>query len=51
MRKAPPSPDRLISADSGLPSLDVAMATPPSAKPLSTRADLPWEPAILRKSS
>ncbi len=51
LRKAPPSPDQLISADSGLPSLDVATATSPSAKPLPTRADLAWERAILRKSS
>ncbi|MBI1857072.1 hypothetical protein HY003_01505 [Candidatus Saccharibacteria bacterium] len=50
-RKAPPSPDQFISAGSGLSSLDVAMATSPSAKPLPTRADLAWERAILRKSS
>ncbi|MBI1857353.1 dihydrofolate reductase [Candidatus Saccharibacteria bacterium] len=49
--KAPPTPDQLISADSGLSSLDVAKATSPSVKPLSARADLPWERAILRKSS
>ncbi|MBI1856756.1 hypothetical protein HY003_01780 [Candidatus Saccharibacteria bacterium] len=51
LRKAPPSPGQLISAGNGLSSLDVVMATSPSAKPLSTRADLPWERAILRKSS
>ncbi len=51
LRKAPPSPDQFISADSGLSSLDVAMATSPSVKPLPTRADLAWERAILRKSS
>ncbi|MBI1856904.1 hypothetical protein HYS01_01390 [Candidatus Saccharibacteria bacterium] len=45
--KAPPSPDQLISSGSGLPSLDVAMATSPSVKPLSARADLPWERMIL----
>ncbi|MBI1856795.1 TlyA family RNA methyltransferase [Candidatus Saccharibacteria bacterium] len=49
--KAPPSPDQLISSGSGLPSINVAKATSPSVKPLSTRADLPWERAILRKSS
>ncbi|MBI1856754.1 hypothetical protein HY003_01790 [Candidatus Saccharibacteria bacterium] len=49
--KAPPSPDQLISSGSGLPSFDVAKATSPSVKPPSTRADLPWERAILRKSS
>ncbi|MBI1857082.1 UDP-N-acetylmuramoyl-L-alanine--D-glutamate ligase [Candidatus Saccharibacteria bacterium] len=51
LRKAPPSPDQLISAGSGLSSLDVAMATSPSVKPLSARADLAWERTILRKSS
>ncbi|MBI1857141.1 16S rRNA (adenine(1518)-N(6)/adenine(1519)-N(6))-dimethyltransferase [Candidatus Saccharibacteria bacterium] len=51
LHKAPPSPDQLISSGSGLPSFDVAKATSPSVKPLSTRADLPWERAILRKSS
>ena len=49
--KAPPSPDQLISADSGLSSLDVAKAPFSLVKPLSTRADLPWERAILGKSS
>ena len=49
--KAPPSPDQLISADSSLLSLDVAKATSLSVKPLSTRADLPWERAILGKAS
>ncbi len=49
--KAPPSPDQLTSADSVLPSFDVAKATSPSVKPLSTRADLPWERAILGKAS
>ncbi|MBI1857320.1 hypothetical protein HY003_03660 [Candidatus Saccharibacteria bacterium] len=47
--KAPPSPDQFISAGSGLSSLDVAMATSPSVKPLPTRADLAWERAILRQ--
>ncbi|MBI1857139.1 NUDIX hydrolase [Candidatus Saccharibacteria bacterium] len=51
LRKAPPSPDQLTSADSDLPSFDVATATSPSAKPLPNRADLAWERAILRKSS
>ncbi len=51
LRKAPPSPDQFISAGSSLSSLDVAMATSPSDKPLPTRADLAWERAILRKSS
>ena len=51
LRKAPPSPDQLTSADSGLSSLDVVKTTSPSVKPLSARADLPWERAILRKSS
>ena len=49
--KAPPPPDQLISVDSGLSSLDVAKATSLSVKPLSTRADLPWERAILGKAS
>lgn len=49
--KAPTPPDRLISAESGLSSLDAAMATSPSAIPLSARADSPWERGILGKSS
>ncbi|MBI1857397.1 hypothetical protein HYS01_03975 [Candidatus Saccharibacteria bacterium] len=48
-RKTPPSPDQFISAGSGLSSLDVAMATSPSVKPLPPRTDLPWERAILRQ--
>ncbi len=51
LRKAPPSPDQLISSGSGLPSFDVDKATSPSVKPLSTRADSPRERTILRKSS
>ncbi|MBI1856646.1 hypothetical protein HY003_03810 [Candidatus Saccharibacteria bacterium] len=51
LRKAPPSPDQLISAGGGLPSIDVAKATFPSVKPLSARADLPWERVISPKSS
>ncbi len=51
LRKAPPSPDQLISSGSGLSSFDVAKATSPSVKPLSTPTDLPWERAILGKSS
>ncbi len=51
LRKAPPSPGQITSAGSGLSSLDVPIGTSPSAKPLPTRANLPWERAILRKSS
>ncbi|CAN5605188.1 hypothetical protein BH23PAT1_BH23PAT1_3580 [soil metagenome] len=51
LRKASSSPDQLNSADSGLPSLDVATVTSPSVKPLSARADLLCERAIPLKSS
>ncbi len=51
LRKAPPSPGQIISAGSGLSSLDVPKGTYPSDKPLPTRADLTLERAILRKSS
>lgn len=51
LRKPPQCPEQMISADIGLSSLDVSKGTSPSDKPLSARADLPWQPAILRKSS
>ncbi len=65
-QSSPPSPDQITSAGSGLSSFDVSIGTSlfeperrgsglrvewPSAKPLPTRANLPWERAILCKSS
>lgn len=51
LRKAPSSQSQIISADSSLSTLDVATATPTSAKSLLARVYLPLERGILRKSS
>ena len=51
LRKALPSPDELISAGSGLSSIDVPTGTSSSFKPLPARTNLVWERAILRKLS
>jgi len=51
LRKAPSSPDRIISAANGFSSLDVSSDTSPSEKTVFARANSPWKLAILRKSS
>ncbi len=51
LRKAPPSPDRILSATNSFSSLNVATATSPSDKTVFARDNSLWERAILRKSS
>ncbi|MBI1856695.1 hypothetical protein HY003_03215 [Candidatus Saccharibacteria bacterium] len=51
LRKAPPSPDRILSATNSFSSLNVATATSPSDKTVFARNNSLWERTILRKSS